>query len=89
MIFYYIGAKEDCIPDDNDYEVMLHDYLIEELEKNEITKDSFETEEKYLEAVETYKQQLIKNSGEEAVREMITDKAINDGILSMIEVVEG
>ena len=89
LIFYYIATKEGFIPTEEEYRAEFDRYLIDTLAANGIKRENFDTEEKYLEAIESYRQQLIKNNGEEAIREMINYNLTIKSILALITVIEG
>lgn len=87
LIFYYIVQTEGFTPTPSEYDEVFFDYLAKTLEGMGITRDDFSTEEEYLEKVEYYKDLMIKNSGEDGIREMINYQYAVEKIKALANVI--
>ena len=85
---YRVAAKEGFIPTEQEHADETVKYLADELAKNNITRENYESDEKFLEALDTYKKYLVSKFGEDAFEDMIDQKIIMRRIIALVEVVE-
>ena len=88
LIFYHIMNVEGFKPTAEEYDVLFEKYLTEALVAKGITPDKYQTEAGYQTAKEDYKNQLLKNNGEDYFKYMIYYKTTSDGIKGLAKIVE-
>ena len=88
LIFYHIMNVEGLKPTDEKYAVLFDEYLADALEGQGITPDKYESEDKYLEAKEKQKQELLIKYGEDYFRTMIYYETVVEAIINFANVIE-
>ncbi|MBQ7362857.1 MAG: hypothetical protein IJW48_00230 [Clostridia bacterium] len=75
LVFYYVMREEGFIVPDAEYEdrkaELIEDYLKSTLENAKVKRADYDTEEKYLEKVEEYRQNILNYYTEDALRETV------------------
>ena len=81
LAFYRIMYKESLKPTADEYERLFDEYLVETLEGRNITPDKYATEEEYLNAKTTLKNQLYESYGEEYFESLIYYGIVIDAVV--------
>ena len=89
LILYRVAAKEGFIPTEQEHDEETVKYLTDELARNNITRENYESDEKFLEALQTYKTYLVSRFGEDSFEDMINQRIIMRRIIALVEIVEG
>ncbi len=89
MILYHIAAKEGYIPTEEEFRATELEYLAEKLANSGVTRDNYESDEKYVEGLDVYKEFVINSSGEKSYRETINQRFIMQKVIDLVEVTEG
>ncbi len=89
LILYRVAAKEGFIPTEQEHDEEIVKYLTDELARNNITRENYESDEKFLEALQTYKTYLVSRFGEDSFEDMIDQRIIMRRIIALVEIVEG
>ena len=88
LILYRVAAKEGFIPTEQEHDEETIKYLTDELAESNIIREYYESDEKFLEALNLYKQYLINRMGEETFEETINQRIIMRRIIALVEIVE-
>ena len=86
LAIFYIMDKESLRPTEEQYNTMFDEYLAAALEDAGITPDTYDTEEEYASARETYKNKLLKNNDESYFREMLYYRYVHEILMSYADV---
>lgn len=88
LILYRVAAKEGFIPTEQEHDEETIKYLTDELAKSNITRENYTSDEKFLEALNLYKQYLVNRMGEDTFEEMINQRIIMRRIIALVEIKE-
>ena len=88
LVLYRIMHKEGLKPSEEEYERMFDEYLVAALENKNITPETYENYELYLNAKENVKKQLIDSYGEDYFRAMIYYSVVEEAIIGYANFVQ-
>ena len=88
LIFLHIMNVEGLKPTAEEYDALFEKYLVEVLVEKGVTPEKYATIEEYNKDKETYKDQLIKQYGEDYFKTMLYYQAVAKGIKSFANIIE-
>ena len=88
LIFFHIMNVEGLKPTAEEYDALFEKYLVEVLAEKGVTPEKYATIEEYNKDKETYKDQLIKQNGEDYFKTMLYYQAVSKGIKSFANIIE-
>ena len=88
LIFFHIMNVEGLKPTREEYDALFEKYLVEVLVEKGVTPEKYATIEEYNKDKETYKEQLIKQYGEDYFKTMLYYQAVAKGIKSFANIIE-
>ena len=88
LVFFHIMNVEGLKPTNEEYELLFDEYLVEVLAAKGVTPEKYATIEEYNKDKETYKEQILKQNGEDYFKTMLYYQAVAKGIRSFANIIE-